>query len=117
MHSLGEKIDKGRVIVEAGDLLKGCATCFEKGFATSHLNFLEGFEAIGGECRTNHEELLYGSSRQSLQLLIGRRREPRFLGEARLVGDGVFLGADSCSLDEFARGGEALRFVASRMRG
>ena len=105
------------MVVETGDLLKRCATGFEKGFATFHLDFFEGFQAIGGKRRADHEELLYRSSRQSLQLLVSRGREPRFLGETRLVSDGVFLGTDSCSFDQLARGGEALGFVASRMRG
>ena len=48
--AFGEKIDKGWMVVEAGDLLEGFAASGEKGFAALLLDFLERFQAVGGEC-------------------------------------------------------------------
>ena len=49
LHAFGEKIDKGRVIVGAGDLLKGFSSRLHERITSLLLKLFKRFEAIGRE--------------------------------------------------------------------
>ena len=69
-HAFGEKIDKGRMIVRAGDLLEGFATSLEKGVTSLLLKLFEGLEAVCRECGRQDEKRFHSDRRQALELVI-----------------------------------------------
>src|ERR1035437_1385661 len=113
--AFGEKIDEGRVIVQAGDLLKRLAAGLEKRGASLLLDFLERLEAVGGERGANHQELFYAGLGQSGEFEIGEGREPRLADETRLEGDGMLVCANPRAGRERTGGREALRSEERRV--
>jgi hypothetical protein len=75
-HTFGEKIDKRRMVVWTGYLLKRFAARAHKGVATLLLQLFEGFEAVGGEGRGQHEKFLEPGRGQTLELVIRVGRQP-----------------------------------------
>ena len=80
-------------------------------------DFLDGFEAVSDEGGADDEQSFLADLRQTLEFVVGERREPRFSGEARLEGNRVFLSGDAGASDQGARGCEDLGFVTGGVRG
>ena len=84
LDAFGEKIDEGRMIVGAGNLLKRLTTRAEEGVTPLLLKLLESFEAIGREGGGHHEKFFDSNGGQAFELVVSIRREPRFAFEPRL---------------------------------
>ena len=74
----GEKIDIGRVIVQAGDMFEGFAAGFEKRLAACDPDLLQGFKAVGGEGRGDHDQAPAARAGQAPELVVGVGCEPGF---------------------------------------
>src|SRR5262245_38015690 len=75
-HTAGEEIDPDRLVVEAGDVDEGGATCSGKILGTAHADLLEGFEAVGDEGRGDDQQALFALGGEALVFEVRVRLEP-----------------------------------------
>ena len=84
LNAFGEKIDEGRMIVGAGDLLKRFSARIEKCVTSLLLKLFERFQTVRGKRRRHYEECFYSRPGQPLELVISVWGQPRFASESRL---------------------------------
>ena len=88
----------------------------EELFLTFFADFLDGLEAVGGEGRAHHEQVLDAFAGQGLEAFVGVGRDPLFRPEARLERHLELVGAEAGALGEEQGGLHALVLVAVGVR-
>jgi hypothetical protein len=115
-HTAGQKIDIGRMVVQAGNVFERFASGPQEGVATGHADLLERFEAVGDERRRDDEQSLPAFGGEARELEVRMRLEPGFTDQARLKGDGEAGGIETGTVRQGLRGAQALGLVAGGVR-
>lgn len=90
-----QKFDIGALIVKTGDLNEAITSRREEYISARNRNFLQRFETIGNEGRTQHEQALHSRGRESREFSVGEGRVPRFTRQSRLKGNRVAIRGES----------------------
>ena len=91
--------------------MKLLAAGFEKAGAAFHRQFFQGFQAVGGEARSDHVDASHAVAAERCQRLVGVGLQPFGAAEARLEGEAILLRVESQRLRQQAPGLPAFAMV------
>src|SRR6185436_11413253 len=104
------------MLVQTGNQSEFLAAGLKKSFPASYPDFLEGFQTIRDEGRTDHKQSLRSIGRHSLDFAVGVRLQPGITAEPRLKSDRIFFLRHTGFFNKGLHRLEALRTVTRRMR-
>src|SRR5262249_44596960 len=99
------------MLIQTGNERKLASSSAQKGFPGADANFFEGFQAIGNEGGTNHQQAFDAALRELWEFVVRVRGEPRCSSQAGLESHRVFFRRDVRLLNEGRHGLETLGAV------
>src|SRR3569833_57824 len=105
-----------RMLIQTRNPCEIFSASIEKCLPPAYANLLDGFQTIGNERGTNHEQLFHAPCRKPLQLVFSGGREPGITAEPGLKSNGVFGAGDVRPADEAFDSLETLSAITSGMR-